>query len=349
MGWKVVLREGKKVVGTATGFASREEATIYAQKKANEIGKPLSVEQEREKRGGSGVRSHRRGRARTRVARSGRRRNSGGTPRVHVLKTDTANGATMLCGLHVTYDADGNPVPGVDWVLSRDRASRATCAKCKAAARKKNGKGKKKERVKKPRRTVIKTTSTVVRTVNGKRTRVRRHPRANPVARFVVHQPDEARLVRNRRRSSSKKNPDCRDGSGRFVPTPSCAGTRLDEPTKKIVVRGKNYTLVGKNRSLDVAKKVAERLRAQGYFAVVREFGMGIGVYRRGRKKVAKPKSTRAKRGPRAGHFNPGEAAVARVGRRAVALATPYAKRMAAQGLRAAADRLSKTNGGRRR
>ena len=107
-----------------------------------------------------------------------------------------------------------------------------------------------------------------------------------------------------------RKNPGCKDAGGRFVPTPGCRGQASPMPTKtikvKVTVDGKSkdltYTLDATSGTKAIADAHAKKLRAQGYKARVVAFPMGIGIYRRGRKKAAtktKAKSATRKRAVR--------------------------------------------------
>ena len=106
------------------------------------------------------------------------------------------------------------------------------------------------------------------------------------------------------RRSGRRKNPGCVDASGKFTPTKSCLGQGPELPKRKTFKTSKGekvvYTLVSTHNSAAKAKEEALRLRAQGYKArAVASLNEGVGVYRRGRKKVAKKKTpAKAKRAP---------------------------------------------------
>ena len=102
---------------------------------------------------------------------------------------------------------------------------------------------------------------------------------------------------RRKKRNPAKKGTGCRDAAGNFIPIPRCGGGPSPTPTKTIKIKSGDkqltYTLDSGARTPASAKKKAISLRKLGYKARVKVFPMGIGVYRRGRKKAkARRKAT---------------------------------------------------------
>lgn len=97
-------------------------------------------------------------------------------------------------------------------------------------------------------------------------------------------------LKHPKRRNPAKKGTGCRDAAGNFIPIPRCGGGPSPTPTKTIKIKSGDkqltYTLDSGARTPASAKKKAIALRKLGYKARVKVFPMGIGVYRRGRKKA---------------------------------------------------------------